>query len=163
MNIGRYDWGNFSRYFRPAFLGMVSTAIIGGYWYKAASGSEFSVLESFLWQLFGLVGGVVSSAWLSREMNRGVEKKHARSAFRRLLSLTEQIYKAVNLIEFAQTAKTIDEHKIMLARLEETVDSQRAMVNDALEDWNDIVPEEIEKIKVEVQNRKAMENRQWQN
>ena len=162
MNRVRYAWENSHKYIWHTLLGIISIFVIGSYWYTAFTGSKFSVLESFLWQLFGIVCGVVSSALFSREISRGVDKKHARSAFRRLLSLAKQIRLAEHFIEFSQSVKSIDDYKLILARLEGTVSGQISMVDDALEDWKDIVPEEIEKIEAEARDRRARESRQWQ-
>ena len=109
-----------------------------------------SAVESILWQVFvltaGLAGSFIFGRQSAREAAKEVIKPHARCAFRRLLSLFESLSRAADVIEFAQDSKSSENYQVILARLEEIVTAQLMTADDALEDWRDIVPEDVEEL-----------------
>ena len=51
-------------------------------------------------------------------------------------------------MKWASNCLKVDkDYEVLLARLEEIINGQLSTADDALEDWNDIVPEEVEKLK----------------
>lgn len=104
-------------------------------------------LESTLWQIFVFAGGLAGSFIFGRQSAREAAKEmikpHARSAFRRLLSLYHSLSRAAITIEAAQISDSHENDQVALARLEEIIAEQLSTADDALEDWRDIVPEDV--------------------
>jgi len=83
----------------------------------------------------------------AREAASEIIKPHARSAFRRLITLYNGLSRAANAIESSQSSKSDEDYQVLLARLEEIVTEQLTTADDALDDWNDIVPEDVAELK----------------
>ena len=83
---------------------------------------------------------------------REIIKPHARKAFRRLVSLYRSLSRAANAIESAQDSESPENHRLTLAKLNAIVTEQLDTADDALEDWNDIVPEDVEELKQKLQS-----------
>ena len=52
-----------------------------------------------------------------------------------------------NLIASSQSSKTPDQYKEVLARLSEIAITQISTADDALADWEDIVPEDVKELR----------------
>lgn len=121
-------------------------------------------LESTLWQIFvfgaGLTGSFVFGRQSAREAAREIIKPHARSAFRRLLSLYRSLSRALTEIKLSQNSEDQEDSQVMLAKLEAIVTEQLATADDALEDWNDIVPEDVAELKQKLQSDNTTGDRQ---
>ncbi|PZO23617.1 MAG: hypothetical protein DCE89_09395 [Betaproteobacteria bacterium] len=115
-------------------------------------------LEGAFLQGFALVAGLVSSFIFGRQSAtdaaRDIIKPHARSAFRRLMSLYESLSRVGAEIENAKTPKGIVDSEIVLAKLEAIVIEQLATADHALEDWSDIVPEDVSELRAKLESRK---------
>ena len=90
----------------------------------------------------------------AKETAREIIKPHARSAFRRLVAL----YKSLSRLAYAiQTAKEAapDNPQAMaiLDRLDAIVTEQIGTADDALEDWNDVVPEELASLREQLRQQ----------
>lgn len=96
----------------------------------------------------------------AREAAGEILKLHARSAFRRLLSLYQSLSRAATVIESAQSSKSDQNYQVILARLEEIITEQLATADDALDDWNDIVPEDVAELKQKLQSDNTTEDKQ---
>lgn len=87
-----------------------------------ATQRTLSGLESALWQIFvfsgGLAGSFIFGRQSAREAAREMIKPHARSAFRRLLSLYQSLSRAATTIESAQISDSPENDQVALARLE---------------------------------------------
>jgi hypothetical protein len=128
-----------------------------------ASLRDLTGLENTLLQIFslglGLVGSYIMGKESARETAKDIIKPHARSAFRRLLSL----YKSLSRLAFAiQSARSgVPENLDAIAildRLEAIVTEQIGTADDALEDWNDVVPEEVANLRAQLQNKSTLED-----
>ena len=130
----------------PALLLLFSIGISIILAYTATQ-RTLSGLESALSQIFAFAGGLVGSFIFgrqsAREAAREMIKPHARSAFRRLLSLYHSLSRAATTIEAAQISDSHENDQVALARLEEIIAEQLSTADDALEDWRDIVPEDV--------------------
>ena len=130
----------------PALLLLFSIGISIILAYTATQ-RTLSGLESALWQIFvfagGLAGSFIFGRQSAREAAREMIKPHARSAFRRLLSLYQSLSRAATTIESAQISDSHENDQVALARLEEIIAEQLSTADDALEDWRDIVPEDV--------------------
>lgn len=114
-----------------------------------ASFRDLSALENTLLQVFslgiGLVGSYILGQESARDAGREMMKPHARSAFRRLLSLTQSLSRLVHTIETIRPAAIANpEATVVLDRLEGIVVEQIVQAADALEDWRDVLPEEFQ-------------------
>lgn len=121
-------------------------------------------LESILLQIISLAIGSSVSFWIGQKSvekaAKEIIKPHARSAFRRLIFLYLTLRHAANMIESSQSSESREEYHVVLARLEEIVTAQLLTADDALEDWNDIVPEDVEELKQKLESEDTMEDRQ---
>ena len=147
----------------PALLLLFSIGISIILAYTATQ-RTLSGLESTLWQIFvfagGLAGSFIFGRQSARETAREMIKPHARSAFRRLLSLYQSLSRAATTIESAQISDSHENDQVALARLEEIISEQLSTADDALEDWRDIVPEDVEELKQKRQSDNIVGNKQ---
>jgi hypothetical protein len=116
-----------------------------------------SGLENVLLQIFSLAIGLLGSFIFGRESVRSaardVIKPHARSAFRRLLSLYVSLSRLATAIQSARPTKNSFVDVSVLDKLEVMVTEQIATADDALQDWQDIVPEEVEELRTRLGRR----------
>jgi len=122
-----------------------------------------SGLELVLLQVFSLAIGLLGSYIFGRESvsdaAHDVIKPHARSAFRRLLSLYSSLSRLALAIQAARPAdRTSFVDAAVLDKLEVMVTEQIATADDALEDWRDIVPEDVEELQMRLKQRASLEN-----
>ena len=147
----------------PALLLLFSIGVSIIFAYTATK-RTLSGLESTLWQIFAFVGGLAGSFIFGRQSAREVSKEmikpHARSAFRRLLSLYHSLSRAATAIESAQILDSYEDDRVALARLEEIITEQLSTADDALEDWRDIVPEDVEELEQKRQSDNTIRNKQ---
>ena len=127
-----------------------------------AATRDLSSLESVLLQIILLAIGSSISFFAghrsAREAAEAIIKPHARSAFRRLLSLYRSLSRAANAIESSQSSESDGDYQVVLARLEEIVAYQLMTADDALEDWNDIVPEDVKELEQKLRPDNATED-----
>jgi hypothetical protein len=121
-----------------------------------------SGLENVLLQIFSLAIGMAGSYVLGRESAsaaaRELVKPHARSAFRRLLSLYSSLSRLALAIQNARpSGDTASLHVSVLDKLEVMVTEQIVTADDALDDWRDIVPEEVEELRARLAARRTAE------
>jgi len=109
-----------------------------------------TALEGTLLQLFSLSCGLAGSFLIGRisakSAARDLIKPHARSAFRRLISLFKSLSRVASEIDGA-VGGNAGELKSLVSRLQAIVVEQLATADDALEDWRDIVPEDVAELK----------------
>ncbi len=146
----------------PSLLVIVSLGVLGAFWHVANT-RNYTNLESYFLQIcVALIGIAVSfySARLSvREAAREIIKPHARSAFRRLLSLYRSISEVGRIIELSRNAESLDSDKVILAELKGIVFWKLVTADDALEDWKDIVPDEVKELDRKLSAVNATEER----
>ena len=107
---------------------------------------HMSTVEIALFQILilglGLFGSYAfgrKSAW---EGAREAIKPHARAAFRRVLAQYNSLYRLSHRIE--EFKGESPDHRLDL--IQALVHEQIATGKDAMEDWRDIVPEEVEEV-----------------
>lgn len=108
-----------------------------------------STLELVLWQVVSLSLGLYGSyrfgqngAWSAA---RDIVRPHARSAIRRVLSLRNSLYLLSGRIEDYKLAG--EDYRLDV--IQAIVDEQIPTGGAAVEDWRDIVPEDVEEIIVQ--------------
>lgn len=132
---------------------------IAGLVFIAATRS-MTTLENIFLQVLSLLIGVGVSLFVSRqsaeETAREIIKPHARSAFRRLRSLYESLSRAATEIRSLDRSESLDDYRVILAKLDAIVTEQLTTADDALEDWQDIVPEDVQELKQKYQPNNAI-------
>ena len=132
----------------PLLLIAISVIVAGLFAYVATS-RTLTGLESVLLQSFSLLAGLGGSFIFGRHSARAaareIIKPHARSAFRRLRSLYQSLSRVVTTIESSQSVES-PEYPVVIAKIEAIVIEQIATADDALEDWRDIVPEDVKEL-----------------
>lgn len=116
-----------------------------------------TTIESILWQVFvltaGLAGSFIFGRQSAREAAREMIKPHARSAFRRLISLYESLSRASAEIQLLDNSESLEDYRVAFAKLDAIVTEQLNTADDALEDWRDIVPEDVEELKQKLESK----------
>ena len=139
----------------PTLLIFVALGISGLVVYITTQ-RTLSSIEGILWQVFvltaGLAGSFIFGQQSAKEAAKEIIKPHARSAFRRLVSLYESLSRAAKVIELSQGSESHENHQVTLAQLDAIVTEQLMTADDALEDWNDIVPEDVKELKQKLQS-----------
>ncbi len=109
-------------------------------------------LENGLFQVFILFTSLTGSFIFGRRpainAAKALIRPHARSAFRRLVSLYRSLQRVSRAIESCTSPA---EYPITLATLKAIVGEQLATADDALEDWVDIVPEDVQELREKLQ------------
>ena len=133
----------------PVLLILISLGVAVYFAYVTTT-RTLTGLESFLLQIFtlvtGLVGSFIFGRQSAREAARDIIKPLARSAFRRLLSLYLSLSRVANILASSQDFESREDYEVMHAKLEGIVVEQLTTAGDALEDWRDIVPEDVEEL-----------------
>ena len=114
---------------------------VAGYYVFISSTRALTHLESVLLQLISLAFSLVGSFVVGSQFSKRIPS--ARSAFRRLQALYRGLSIIAAEIESSRTSKSIEEYRRVMSLLEGLVRSQLVTADDALEDWKDIVPEDV--------------------
>lgn len=134
------------------YILVTSSLVVAVVFVIIASGRQLTSLEGALLQAFtlgaGIMGSFVFGKQFAREAAKELIKPHARSAFRRLLSLYRSLSRLGTTIEAEKhkSSTSSGETNRILDKLEAIVIEQIATADDALEDWRDLVPEDVEEL-----------------
>ena len=105
-----------------------------------------SAFETALWQTLSLAAGLYASYRFgqnaAREAAQDVIKPHARSALRRILSLRDSLFRLSERIEEYKSVSDDPRMEVIQAIIHEQIPAGGS----AVEDWRDIVPEDVEEI-----------------
>jgi hypothetical protein len=140
------------KHIEPIFAGalIVLSILVAIVFTVVATDRALTALEGTLLQVFSLASGLAGSFIFGRASARSAArefiKPHARSAFRRLISLFKSLSRVATDIN-ASVGGNAAELKSLALRLQAIVVEQIATADDALEDWRDIVPEDVEELK----------------
>lgn len=129
---------------------LIATVAIAIFNIVVSSERRLTPLEDSLMWLFGLATALIGSYLFAR---RYADKPHARSAFRRILRLYDSLSRLGNVISKAQKTNP-NENNGILQVLQAMVTEQIATVDDALEDWRDIIPKDVEEIERKLKEKK---------
>ena len=103
----------------------------------------------------GLWGAYIIGQQSARDAARDLMQPHARSAFRRLLSLYGSLGRVAEHISIFRRASISAETGYPL--LHAIVTEQLATAGDAMEDWRDIVPEDVAEVEARLRGQPATE------
>lgn len=143
-----------TRFFKqlPGF-GLIALAIlISILFINKASERKLSDLENIQFQVITMGIGLLGSYWLgsatARESAMDIVRPHAKSAFRRVLSLYASLGRLNKTMEKVKPSLVSDSQAILaIERFQDLVIEQINTSGDTIEDWGDIVPDEVAKIK----------------
>jgi hypothetical protein len=109
---------------------------------------NLSALENILFQVFSLGLGFAGSYILGQKSANDVAKEiirpHVKAAFRRLNSLYSSLGR---IISFIDSDTNSNDPSTTLKVVRESVFMQVSQADDAMEDWSDIIPEDVERLK----------------
>lgn len=128
----------------PAIFIFISIVLMSLYGYIAI-GRPLTEVEVVVFQFLSLSSALVGSYIIGRRTsNEKINKilePYARSAFRRLISLYQSISRVAQIID------EDEDDSIKIQIINAIVIEQISTANDALADWEDIVPESVEELK----------------
>ena len=132
------DW-----YFAALLAGclIAAGAFVGLSWLRAPTPFE-TVLFQIVILITGLLGSYMYGKNSAAQAARDVIRPHARSAFRRVFSLYKSLYNLSDRIEEMRR----DDPDPRLDVIQTTVDEQITTGQDALEDWRDIIQDDVDEI-----------------
>ena len=114
---------------------------------QVSSERPLTPLESTLFQIVILLTAIAASYVFSQRSARAAAeqlvKPHARSAFRRVKNMYSGLFYLKAIIDQSKRSQTAASSSVVKV-IEAVIDQQVNTVVDALEDWRDIVPEEVE-------------------
>ncbi len=122
-----------------------------------------TAVESIIWQVFaltaGLAGSFIFGRQSAREAAKEILKPHARGAARYLVSLYKSISRArsVAAVELPQGFESYQHYSVIRAYLTAIFTEQLATADDALENWRDILEEEVEDLIQKLQDNVAIQ------
>lgn len=116
-----------------------------------SSKRPLTALEGTLFQVLSLLAGLEGSYLFglnsAREAAGDLVKPHARSSFRRVWSLYMSLSRLAEAIDRARSSQeNASNQAAPLDTIQAIVVEQIATAGDALEDWRDVVPEDVEEV-----------------
>lgn len=168
-----------SRYSRPmiptwarwglVILAFAATGLIAYFVLDVATSTHPNQTAAGLLQVMtlsiGLVASFVSGRFSAQRAATDVIRPHARSAFRRSLGIFNSFNRTITSLDDtdAQLAEQRDEDgrvdfrlvRYALRAIRLQVTEQVGIAGDAMEDWRDVVPEEIERVETRLRDAHA--------
>ena len=162
-NLDRYDdnsvcsrasvgEGRFMKYREYVLSVLLIVMSVAGFITFAGVATErpLTALESVGLQFYsaftGFLGTYIFGRQSAKKIAAELNKPHAKSAFRRLLSMYRSLSRMASIIDSSRGSEMSESAKLVLARLEEIATAQISTADDALADWTDIVPEDVEEL-----------------
>jgi hypothetical protein len=103
--------------------------------------------------VFSTVGAYYFATASARVAAEEMVRPHARSAFRRLQNLYGGLGRLLIEVNTQIAFQDDDKARLGLQTLRSMVIEQASTADDALEDWRDLVPDEVQRIEIEVKAR----------
>jgi hypothetical protein len=116
--------------------------------------------------VFSTYGAYIFAKASVEDAARALVTPHARSAFRRVRNIYEALGRLLELINSQSLSFNMTRHtgspdtldyesvRLTMLMLERIIIEQVNTVDDALEDWRDLVPDEVKQIEDQVQQRR---------
>jgi hypothetical protein len=137
---------------------VIASIALAAIFIMTASKRPLTQLEMVFFQVITLSLSISGAFIFGRESAmraaREIIKPHARSAFRRLLSLYNSLSRLAASIADARSSQSVKINPI-LDKLEAIVTEQIVTADDALQDWADIVPDDVDEIRKKVEGMKS--------
>ena len=133
-----------------ALILIIASITLAVIFITTASGRPLTQLEMVFFQVITLClsisGAFIFGRQSAMQAAREIIKPHARSAFRRLLSLYNSLSRLATTITNARSSEPMENSPI-LDKLEAIVTEQIVTADDALQDWTDIVPDDVDELR----------------
>ncbi len=127
-------------------LGLAFLIALGGM-ISVSSIRDLTQLENILFQIVTLATGLLGSYRFGRNAAKAaaydVIRPHARASIRRILSLRDSLFRLSEWIEDYKTEGSFD---YRLNVIQAIVNEQIPTGGSAVEDWRDIVPDDVDEI-----------------
>ena len=142
------DWRNMGVWVHWVMIGLLAlvTIVLSITLIVVAQDRPLTPLEAILFQVVILAAGLAASYMIGKnaamEAAREVIRPYTRSAFRRVLSLYKSMYNLSVRIEVMQEEGYDPRLDVIRAVVDEQIPSGR----DALEDWRDIIPDDVDEM-----------------
>lgn len=138
---------DFMNFYKVLAIVLVTGAIAFAVLFVVLSATrELTTLELVVFQVMVLLLSLLGSFAFSREFAAGAAdqslRRHAKSAFRRVLSLFRGLSRIAEVAD--QPGEDVN---LALAVIKATVKEHIDTADDALEDWREIVPEEADALR----------------
>jgi len=148
---------------RQGFWLVAASIAVSAFFVIVSSTRDLTALENTLLQVFSIGLGLAGSFIIGREGSKEAAvdliKPHAKSAFRRVLSLYNSLSRLATAIEAQKEQLSSNKAALhSLEKLQGIVIEQISTADDAMEDWKDIIPEELDKLKVTSKRELTLEN-----
>lgn len=108
-----------------------------------------SWVEAIVMQAFSLLAALGSSYLFSRQGTEKLAKEmfapHARSAFRRIVSLYRGVSHMAQIVDSEKDDRIKDDNSRLIA-IKTIALEQIQTANDALEDWREVIPDAVEEL-----------------
>ena len=145
---------------KSGVLFIIGSVAVSGLFLWVAAQRNLSALENVLLQIFslglGLTGSYILGQVSAKDGARDMMKPHARSAFRRLIALYRGLSRIDMVIKEAALSLSKDDYVLSpLERIAGMATEQIATAEDALADWEDIVPEEVQELRARLDQIKG--------
>lgn len=142
---------------------LIAISLVVAAFYVAVSlNRELTALESVLLQFITLAIGTAGSFVLGNLSAQRLSKRHAKSAFRRVSHLYLSLSRLIEMVTRARSSYGFDVSTPAgraLDNVEVIVTEQIYTADDALDDWSDIVPEDLASFRKDLQDRRANSQR----
>lgn len=150
---------NLKKYTVPILLFLVSILVVAVF-LVTANRRHLSDTENVLFQIFSLSAGIVSSYLFGRMSAKDtaleIIKPHSRSAFRRLVSLYKSMGRLIRVLRERKAQDTSKNPEATLDLVEAIVVEQISYADDAMEDWRDVVPEEVDELLKRLKSKESL-------
>jgi len=147
---------NAIKYILPAILIIVALIIMAMFIYISST-RELSTIENTLFQVFifglGVQGSYIIGKLSENKTAFEIIKPHAKSSFRRIHALFLSLSRLLYAIEDSRKENSSDKTAV-IDKLEAIIIEKVATADDALEDWRDIVQDEVEEVLNRFKQRK---------
>jgi hypothetical protein len=137
--------------------GSIGMTILLGF---VSASRPLTSVESTLFQgvslFIGLLGSLLFGRQSATAAARDMVKPHARSAFRRVLALNGSLVRLsfmIARIRSGEGANTPPTGNLQLDTMEAVVAEQITIATDALEDWRDLIPEDVAEVERRLRER----------
>jgi hypothetical protein len=134
-------------------LALIALAVFSSVLFiNKASERKLSDLENIQFQIItmsiGLVGSYLLGGVTAREAAEDIVRPHAKSAFRRVMALYASLARLHNTMDKVKPTLVATPQAIaVIERFQDLVIEQINTSGNTIEDWGDLVPDEVAKVK----------------
>ena len=151
INFVKSNWS-----FATIVISGVACAALVAFVVIISSERPLTPLEATLLQVVILSTGLIASFLSSQKVAKKATKPHVRSAFRRVKSLYFGLFYLKSVIDEHKQSKVKSISQTVQV-VEAVVDQQVSTVIDAMEDWREINPKDVDDLEEQLRHSKRIE------